>query len=665
MPLARDLRKNTPPTTSPSRLYTSHSQVLLQPSADGIPYTSSTTASSDHFPDRGDDDIELHTMHPFDSSANAPLLTQDPIPDSPQQEQNHDDYTDHPTILTDPPPTHEPTPLRPTPFLYALTLSACISGLLFGYDTGIISSTLVSISTDLSARALTTWDKSLITSCTSLAALFASPLAGLLADALGRKRVVLVADALFVGGAGVQALASTVGGMIAGRVLVGLAVGAASFVVPLYVGEVAPAAYRGRLVTVSSLFITGGQVVAYVVGWGFSGMERGWRWMVGLGMLPAVLQVGLMAGMAESPRWLVKVGRSEEARRVLTKVYGGGKGERASREVEGLVEGVLRRVEREVSEEEEALAGRRDPGAAKSGWRAKIDGIQDGFVELVAVGAHRRALVIACMLQGFQQLCGFNSLMYFSATIFSLVGFRSPTLTSLSIALTNFAFTLVAFYAIDRLGRRRILLLSIPIMVLGLALCAFAFRYVDLDSQTQSTPSRSYLSPLHLHRPSARLDGKPLGSFSNLDSISNPPSGGGGGGGGGRSSAAHHWPLLILASMTLYVAGYAVGLGTVPWQQSELFPLPVRALGSSLATSTNWLGNAVVGATFLPMMEALSPSWTFAAYAGVCAVCWCCVWNVYPETAGLGLEDVGGLLARGWGVGESVTRWKHRRRRGG
>jgi len=127
-----------------------------------------------------------------------------------------------------------------------------------------------------------------------------------------------------------------------------------------------------------------------------------------LGALPADVQVLCVVGMAESPRWLVRVGRAEEARRVFWKVYGVGKvgaedGERVGR----VVEVVLRKVEREVLEEEEALAGRRDPGAAKSGLRARFDGVQDQFMELVAVGAHRRALVIACMLQGFQQLCGF------------------------------------------------------------------------------------------------------------------------------------------------------------------------------------------------------------------------------------------------------------------
>lgn len=202
--------------------------------------------------------------------------------------------------------------------------------------------------------------------------------------------------------------------------------------------------------------------------------------------------------------------------------------------------------------------------------------------------------------------------MYFSATIFALVGFNAPTLASLSIAITNFLFTSVAFFLIDRVGRRRILLLSIPVMIAGLVLCVLAFNFI------------------HLPTPHDAIEG-------NVET----------------GNGASFWAFIVLLSMVVYVCGYGVGMGTVPWQQSELFPLSVRSLGSGLATATNWGSNFVVGLTFLPMMEVLTPVWTFAAYAGVCVGGWWCVWRIYPETMGLGLEEVGGLLADGWGVEES------------
>ena len=197
--------------------------------------------------------------------------------------------------------------------------------------------------------------------------------------------------------------------------------------------------------------------------------------------------------------------------------------------------------------------------------------------------------------------------MYFSATIFSLVGFDSPTLASLSVAVTNCIFTVAAILLIDIVGRRRILLQSIPIMVLGLLLTAVAFHFLPVATQ--------------------KSDGLPV-------------------------SALHTgiWPLLILFSIILYVSSYALGLGNVPWQQSELFPLSVRALGSGIATSTNWGTNFIVGLTFLPMMQVLTPVWTFVTYAVVCVLGWFCIYRIYPETRGLGLEEVGKLLKDGWGV---------------
>ncbi|KAI4641090.1 hypothetical protein J4E93_007968 [Alternaria ventricosa] len=261
--------------------------------------------------------------------------------------------------------------------------------------TGVISSTLISINTDLSSRPLTTLDKSLITSCTSFFALLASPLTGILADAYGRKTVILVADILFILGALLQAWTSSVGGMI---------------------------------------------------------------------------------------------------------------------------------VEKEIEEEEDAAGLRGAPDMAKIGWRAKKERVQDNFSQLIVIGGNRRALVIACMLQGFQQLCGFNSLMYFSATIFRLVGFASPTLTSLSIAITNFLFTLVAFHYIDRIGRRRILLCSVPIMIIGLTLCAVAFLFVDLPTEEASAITATSTT--------TAIDG----------------------------DDNKIWPLVILFSMITYVAGYAIGM---------------------------------------------------------------------------------------------------------
>jgi SP family myo-inositol transporter-like MFS transporter 13 len=178
-----------------------------------------------------------------------------------------------------------------------------------------------------------------------------------------------------------------------------MAVGGASFVVPLYIAELAPAGFRGRLVTMNVIFITLGQVVAYVVGWvlGEYGAEgTAWRWMVGLGALPAVVQAVVMVAMPETPRWLVMVGRVGEARAVVERVLGKG-GQR--REVVATVKGIEVEV-REEAEGRRLRSNRR--GVARAGW-------MDSAEELFGVRRNRRALAIACLLQGLQQLCGFVS----------------------------------------------------------------------------------------------------------------------------------------------------------------------------------------------------------------------------------------------------------------
>lgn len=193
--------------------------------------------------------------------------------------------------------------------------------------------------------------------------------------------------------------------------------------------------------------------------------------------------------------------------------------------------------------------------------------------------------------------------MYFSATIFLMLGFTVPTLTSLSVASTNFIFTVAALLLIDRIGRRRILLYSIPFMAFALLATAFGFSALKLPSVA------------------AR----------DMDLASSAP-------------------IFILVNIMVYVAAYALGLGNVPWMQSELFPLNVRSLGSGLATATNWLANFIVGLTFLPLMDVLTPSWTFVLYSVVCVAGWIAVWWIYPETVGLSLEEATGLLEHGWGV---------------
>lgn len=143
----------------------------------------------------------------------------------------------------------------------------------------------------------------------------------MLSDYAGRKPVLGIADAVFIGGAIAQAVCHTVPAMIGGRFLIGIAVGLAACIAPLYIQELSPTRLRGRMVTLNVVAITGGQVVAYGIGAAFENTRGGWRWMVGLGCLPAGLQLAVLFFLPESPRIMIKTGDQNAALRIMQKIY--------------------------------------------------------------------------------------------------------------------------------------------------------------------------------------------------------------------------------------------------------------------------------------------------------------------------------------------------------
>ncbi|KAF8944182.1 hypothetical protein BGZ46_006327, partial [Entomortierella lignicola] len=200
-------------------------------------------------------------------------------------------------------------------------------------------------------------------------------------------------------------------------------------------------AYRGRLVTINVLLITGGQLVAYLVSSALTDVTNGWRWMMAISGLPALLQLVTLPFLPESPRYLVKKGNVVGAEAVLRRCMGQSEANDSyiTREVESIQENL------ELSH--------------KTRYR---DLLRKDL---------RRPLIIACFMQLWQQLSGFNTAMYYSATILKMAGFpnaKSATLFSILIAATNMIMTMVAIKIIDKVGRRRILLVTIVGMILGL-----------------------------------------------------------------------------------------------------------------------------------------------------------------------------------------------------
>lgn len=467
-----------------------------------------------------------------------------------------------------------------------LVVLTSFCGFMFGYDTGYISGALVVIKSDL-GHPLSTGNKEFITSATSLGALISAVLSGALADVIGRRPVVMVADILFIVGAIIQTAAHTMWTMIAGRFVMGLGVGMASLVAPIFISELAPSKYRGRLVVLNVLAITAGQLIAYAIGAGLNDVANGWRIMVGLSMVPATFQMILFFYMPETPRFLASKHRIDDARAVLGKVYLDSSDAELDDKVQTLIQ---------YSTADPKLAGK---NVLQRAWIH--------YKELHTVPSNLRALIITCGLQGIQQFSGWNSLMYFSATVFQSVGFKNSIAVSIVLSGTNFVFTIIAFLIIDKVGKRKLLLCTVWGMSLGLVLNAIAFHFIDINSPSNNT---------------------------------------------------NGWSILTIISMLVFAAFYASGIGNVPWQQSEMFPMSVRGVGSSMATATNWAGSLIVSSTFLTMLDNITPTGTYAFYAGLCIIGELFIYFLYPETSGMTIEDVQATLAGGFNVKESVKRQK-------
>lgn len=470
-------------------------------------------------------------------------------------------------------------------FVWLLVACCTISGLLFGYDTGVISGTLVTINGDLGPAQLSDGQKEFITSATTLGALLGGLAAGAMSDWTGRRPVLGIADIIFIGGALGQAVCHTVWSMIGCRFLIGAGVGLASCIAPLYIQELSPTRLRGRMVVLNVVMITFGQVVAYGIDAGFANVSGGWRWMVGLGTVPAGCQLIFLAFLPESPRILIRKGNIEAAHKVLERVYTQATAEQIDLQLQVLRASVQQSID-----------------------IANSTTFFERFKSMITVPVNRRALIIGCGMQAFQQLCGFNTLMYYSASLFQEIGFDQPTAVGLIISGTNFIFTLFALKYIDIVGRRRIMVFSAPGMVFGLTLASIAFYYMTLHTGGDLVNGASY---------------------------------------------SRSWSAIVLLSMIIFVASYATGLGNVPWQQGELFGLEVRGIGTSLSTATNWASNLLIGSTYLSLMSKITPAGAFGFYAGLCLLGWLFCLFCFPEVAGLSLEEVQSIFRDGFGIRES------------
>jgi len=338
--------------------------------------------------------------------------------------------------------------LRTARFVYVAAVFAALGGLLFGYDTGVISGALIFIKREF---GLTTAAEEIVVSGVLLGATIGAIVGGKAADLFGRRRVLLVTAAIFAIGALASAVAPSPAILIVSRVVLGLAIGLASTNVPVYLAEVAPPHARGWVVSLFQLAVTVGIVVAYLTDYAFAGIQ-GWRWMLGLAVVPAfVFGIGMFF-LPETPRWLIRRGHHETAHGVLVRI----------RE--------LADVRLEIEEIKLSLAQQTESGRWTDLLRRQV----------------RPALLVGLGLAVFQQITGINTVIYYAPKILQAAGFNSASgaiLATVGVGVVNVGMTILAMSLVDRAGRRPLLLVGIAGMIITLGVLGLSFRISNPSGQ--------------------------------------------------------------------------------------------------------------------------------------------------------------------------------------
>jgi len=331
-------------------------------------------------------------------------------------------------------------------FVYTAVAIAAVGGLLFGYDTGVISGAILFIKGDFSLSATM---EEIVVSAVLIGAVFGAAAGGALTGRFGRRKMIILAGIIFTLSAIGTALAPTVGWLIGARVVSGIGIGIASFISPMYIAELVPAKVRGSLVAVNMLAITSGIVAAYLVDYAFSA-SHGWRYMFGLAVLPAIVLVIGMWWLPDSPRWLISKSKIDEARKVLQRA-------RTTSDVGQEIKDIQQTMDQPG---EGGLAGLFQP-------------------------ALRMPMIVGLGLAIFQQITGINTVMYYAPTIFKFAGISATgpaILAGAGLAAVMWCFHVLAIFLLDRIGRRPLLLTGVAGQIVGLAILGAAFEFPQLAS---------------------------------------------------------------------------------------------------------------------------------------------------------------------------------------
>lgn len=435
-------------------------------------------------------------------------------------------------------------------YVYLLASVAALGGLLFGYDTAVISGAIGFLSTRFELDAF--W-RGWAASSALVGCMAGACCAGWISDRFGRRTALQLSAILFTVSAVGSAIPRDLSEFAIYRIVGGVGVGMASMLSPLYIAEVAPAAIRGRLVTLNQFAIVFGMLVVYFVNAIVASMGNeawnvamGWRWMFGSETLPALFFLIFLFFVPESPRWLTKQNKDEKALAILTRVGGRTHAEAAIKEIQNAI-------------------------AHEGGSIRQL--LQPGL---------RVALAIGIGLAILQQVTGINVVLYYAPEIFKSAGIATNKAINdtVIVGAVNLLFTLVAFWVVDRLGRKPLLLIASAGMEISLTLLGIAFL---------------------------------------------------------RNQVEGPW---ILICILAYVASFAVAMGPVVWVvMSEIFPTRIRGRAMSIATVFLWISCYAVSQFFPLMLERLQGS-VFFVYSQMCVIALVFIAAFVPETKGKTLEEI-------------------------
>lgn len=420
-----------------------------------------------------------------------------------------------------------------------------LGGLLYGYDMGVISGALLYLKDDIPLNAYT---EGLVVSSMLVGAIVGAGLSGPLSEKLGRRRLVLMISIVFIIGALILALAPTMEILVLGRVIIGLAVGGSTAIVPVYLSELAPTDARGSLSSLNQLMITIGILASYLVNYAFAPIE-GWRWMLGLAVVPSVILMIGVIFMPESPRWLLEKRGEKAARDVMKLTY-------PASEIDHEIENMK-----------------------------KINQIADNTWTVLKSPWLLSTIIIGSVFALLQQLIGINAIIYYAPKIFATAGFGESTaiLSTVGIGVVNVLVTIFAISIIDKIDRKKLLVIGNIGMVASLLIMSALIWLIGVNSAA--------------------------------------------------------W--IILLCLTTFIIFFGVSWGPVLWVMlPELFPMRARGAATGIAALVLSIGSLLVAQFFPVLTDVLQVQQVFLIFAVIGIIAMIFVIKFLPETRGRSLEQI-------------------------